>query len=306
MTDSESAPTADPKNAAGTTAPSDAAARQAEAAWTARVRANNTQAERFREEAPRDDFYAPVASVFRADPTRTDDPALNALLAIARPDDTWLDVGAGGGRYSLGVARVVNRVIAVEPSEAMRAVFRETADEFGIDNAELRDVRWPPPDPAAFRADVAFISHVGYDVAEIGPFLDALEASASRTCAALLMSPSPIATFAPLWPDLHGEPQAELPGLREFMALLLARGALPEMQLVTTHSWRFDSRADAEAAALRRLWLAPEGAKADRLRAALAASLLPDPTADSPDGVRVPHHSRVGLVTWTPAAHEHH
>ena len=275
-------------------------AQAAQTEWAARVRANNAQAGRLHEESERDDFYAPVADVFRADPTRTDDPALNALLTLARPDDVWLDVGAGGGRYSLGVARAVRRLIAIEPSQAMRAVFTQTANDFNIRNADLRDERWPPQDPAAFQADVAFISHVGYDIAEIGPFLDALEASVSRTCAALLMSPAPIATFAPLWPDVHGEPQAVLPGLREFLSLLLARGALPEMKLVTTHTWRFDSRPDAEAAAMRRLWLSPQGAKADRLRAALDASLLADPSSTNPDSVRAPHQSRVGLVTWTP------
>jgi len=281
------------------------AARMAQTEWAARVRANNAQANRVREESERDDFYAPVADVFRADPTRTDDPALRALLGIARPQDVWLDVGAGGGRSSLGLARAVRRLIAIEPSQAMRAVFSETANEFKITNTDLRDERWPPPvgplpDPAGFPADVAFISHVGYDIAEIGPFLDALEASASRTCAALLMSPGPIATFASLWPDVHGEPQAELPGLRDFLGLLLARGALPEMKLVTTHTWRFDSRANAEAAAMRRLWLTPQGGKADRLRAALSDSLLPDPSSANPDAVRAPHQSRVGLVTWTP------
>ena len=56
--------------------------------------------ERLREQQPDDDFYALVASVFRADPTRTDAPTLNALLDLAPPADTWLAVGAGGGRFS--------------------------------------------------------------------------------------------------------------------------------------------------------------------------------------------------------------
>ena len=273
----------------------------AQEAWAARVRANRAQAERLREDAPSDDFYANVAPIFRADPTRRDDPSLNALLDLAHPDDTWLDVGAGGGRYGLGIARAVQHLIAVEPSAGMRAVFTETASDYGITNIDLRNHHWPAdtPPPAV---DIAFISHIGYDIEDIGPFLDALESAASRTCAALLMQPSPISGFASFWPAVHDEPQHGLPGLADFLALLLARGALPEMRLVDEHVWRFDSAADAEEAALRRLWLAPDGPKAARMRAALQAELLPDdrdPGAGAGPGVRLRHGSRIGLVTWT-------
>jgi hypothetical protein len=68
------------------------------------VRANREQAERVREDTEGTDFYAPIAQVFRADPRRTDEPALDRLLGLARPEDTWLDIGAGGGRYALPVA----------------------------------------------------------------------------------------------------------------------------------------------------------------------------------------------------------
>ena len=196
----------------------------AHADWARRVAANREQAERLREEAPGDDFYAPVAPAFRADPARRDDPTLNALLGLARPGDTWLDVGAGGGRFSLAIARAVRRVIAVEPSASMRAVFAQTIagfrDDAGgrIENTELRAERWPPASPDAYAADVAFISHVGYDIEAIGPFLDALEAAASRLCAAVLMDRPPPSSCSALWPVVHGEPQADLPGLMEFLS----------------------------------------------------------------------------------------
>ena len=67
----------------------------AEAAWATRVRANREQVDRIREVPDGTDFYAPVQSLFRADPTRTDDPVLERLLGLVRPGDRWLDVGAG-------------------------------------------------------------------------------------------------------------------------------------------------------------------------------------------------------------------
>jgi cyclopropane fatty-acyl-phospholipid synthase-like methyltransferase len=74
---------------------------EALADWAARVRANRDQAERFREQTEGADFYAPVASAFRADPRRTDEPALEMLLGLVRPGDTWLDIGSGAGRYAM-------------------------------------------------------------------------------------------------------------------------------------------------------------------------------------------------------------
>jgi len=54
-------------------------------AWRRRVSANREQAERLREGTPPRDFYAAVAPDFRANPRRTDEPALELLRALVRP-----------------------------------------------------------------------------------------------------------------------------------------------------------------------------------------------------------------------------
>ena len=71
-----------------------ASADRLESAWAQRVRENRDQAERFRETQP-PDFYAPVSSLFVADPRRTDEPALAALLRSRDRGQVWLDIGAG-------------------------------------------------------------------------------------------------------------------------------------------------------------------------------------------------------------------
>src|SRR3974390_1286957 len=90
-----------------------------EAAWAERVRANRGQAERHRE-MKAGDFDAPVSSLFVADPRRTDEPVLDVLQALAGPESTWLDIGAGAGRYALPLALRVKEGIAVEPSAGVR------------------------------------------------------------------------------------------------------------------------------------------------------------------------------------------
>src|SRR4029453_15728717 len=94
-------------------------------AWRERVSANREQAERLREGASPPDFYAAVASDFRADPRRTNEPALDVLRSLVEAGETWFDIGAGGGRYALPLALLARTVTAIEPSEGMQAVLRE-------------------------------------------------------------------------------------------------------------------------------------------------------------------------------------
>ena len=158
------------------------------AAWRARVRANREQVDQFREATP-SDFYAPIAGMFRADPRRRDEPTLERLRALVQPADVVLDIGAGGGRYALPLAFVSREVIAIEPSDGMRQVLSSGMAEHRVHNVQVVDGRWPEG-AADIQGDVALISHIGYDVEDIGPFLDAMESSARRLCVAVLFESS--------------------------------------------------------------------------------------------------------------------
>src|SRR4051794_7376583 len=74
-----------------------ATAAELEAVWAERVRQNRDQVDLIRE-VPDRDFYAPVSSLFVADPRRTGEDALEALLRLTAPNDRWLDIGAGAAR----------------------------------------------------------------------------------------------------------------------------------------------------------------------------------------------------------------
>ena len=247
-----------------------------ETSWAGRVRANREQVERFREVPDGQDFYAPVTSLFRADPTRTDDPVLDVLLDLVRSGDTWLDVGAGAGRFALPLARALDRsggsVIALDASRSMLEGLTEIAEDYAIENVRIVEARWPPGDPgsaAAFGADVALIAHVGYDIEAIGPFLTALEDAADRLCVAVLMERVPASAADPFWPPVHGEERVPLPAMPDVVEILGARGRRPSVVRVAIDPRRFESR-DALAGFVRRqLWIDPEGPKEARFQAAL-------------------------------------
>jgi molybdenum cofactor cytidylyltransferase len=278
--------------------------RAIEAAWAERIRADRAQVEGIREVPDGTDFYAPVSSLFRADPTRTDDPVLDALLGFVRSGETWLDVGAGAGRFALPIARALDRsggsVVALDSSGSMLEALREIAEDYAIENVRTIEARWPAVDVravAALDADVALIAQVGYDIEAIGPFLDALEGAAGRLCVAVLMTRFPASAADPFWPLVHDEPRVPLPALPDVIELLEARGRRLTIERIVIEPRRYETREALAGFVLRQLWIDPDGPKGDRFRAALDQLAVPDGDGWTIKG-RGP--SEVGVVTWAP------
>jgi CTP:molybdopterin cytidylyltransferase MocA/SAM-dependent methyltransferase len=268
-------------------------------AWDLRVRANREQAERVREAPSGTDFYGPISGLFRANPARTDDPVLDALLARARPADTWLDVGAGAGRYALPLARHVRAVVALDPSPGMLEALREIADQQGITNVRPILDRWPRPDEQPSdetAADAGLIAHVGYDIEPIGRFLDAFEGAVRRECVAILNDQTPAAAASAFWPAIHGEERAELPALPEFLGLLRARGSVPAVVEVERRPRDYPSRDDLRRWVRQQLFVA-EGSPRDRR----LSELVDQATVETGQGFHLVHQPAgvVGVVSWS-------
>jgi hypothetical protein len=173
---------------------------------------------------------------------------------------------------------------------------REGMDEHGIRNVRVVQSRWPMPDPPT--ADVTLIAHVGYDIEEIGPFLDAMEASARRLCVAMLVTPSPPQPAERFWPPIHGEARVPLPSLGEFLVLLLARRRLFELRLYEREPFAHATPEAPLGWLYQQLFVGPDTPKGRQL-ASLAR------------GVIMERRGRwalcwepmcLGIVTWRPRA----
>ncbi len=268
---------------------------QALAEWASLVRGNREQAERFREAPERPDFYAPTAHMFKSDPRRKDDTALNMLCSLVKPGDTWLDIGAGAGRNALPLALHAREVIALDPSRAMLENLRQSMSEHNINNIRVIEGRWPVPQP--IQADVALISHVGYDIEEIGPFLDAMEQAATRLCVAVLLDGAPTAPAEFAWPLIHGEKRVPLPALREFLVLQIARGRLCEVQLTEMDSQGPQDRGLMPSFLRQQLFIEPGGEKDRKLM-----QLIEQRTAEQKRQPEVKvKPRRMAIVSWKPS-----
>ena len=261
------------------------------AEWRDLVVAEREQTERLREwhEA---DYYRPVARHFVEDPRRAGDEMLNELRSYCAPDVTWLDVGAGGGRNALPLALLSKQVIAVEPSQAMQEILTDSARDAGIDNLEILPLRWPAGSES-IQVDYSLMAHVAYDIDEINPFVDGLERATRKRCFASLMAHAPSSGFESLWEAVHGEPRYTLPAMREFLHLLLARGATPDVRIYARDVQPHEPD-DIRASARRRLWLS-EGSEKD-----LKLQGLIDEELKRGDHI-LQRRLVVSLISWEPS-----
>lgn len=270
----------------------------AELGWADRVRRNREQVDRVREAPDGADFYASVSSIFVEDPDRTGDAVLDKLRTHARSDDTWIDIGAGAGRYALPLARSVRTVVALDPSRSMLDALRASMAEHAISNIRVIEGRWPGDAAAAGSGDVALIAHVGYDVEEIGPFLDAMEAAATRECVAVFMDRSPANLAAPFWPPVHGEERVLLPALPAFLDLLAARGRQHDVEIVESAPRRWASIEELERFVRRQTWTEPGSPKDNVMLEKLAA--WTETFDDGSVEIGVAEPVTIGVATWEP------
>jgi hypothetical protein len=145
-------------------------------------------------------------------------------------------------------------------------------------------------------ADVALMAHIGYDIEEIGPFLDAMEASARRLCVAVLVTPSPPHPAEPFWPPIPGEARVSLPALTEFLVLLLARGRLSDLSMLAREPLSH-AQPDAPRGWLyQQIFVAPDTQKGWRLAARAREAI----TERGGRWALSWNPASLGIVTWRP------
>ena len=161
---------------------------------------------------------------------------------------------------SLPLARRCREVINVEPSPGMRQEFLESAAEAGITNACLVHARWPAAE--GLEGDVTFSADVTYFVAEIVPFIQALEDASRRRVILNLWSQPPPNRRAQTFALVYGEAQEPSPGHTHLLPVLWEMGILPDIRVMPLLAWwesdEISSRDQAVEVALEGSWLKPE------------------------------------------------
>ncbi len=246
------------------------------------------------------DFWASQAKRFASWRQQQPEPDgfMQALIPRLLPTDTVMDIGAGTGRYLPVLAPLVREVIAIEPSPSMRAEMERGVAELGLTNVSIRGDQWPMESP--IMADVLFSSHVLYSVADVAPFLLAMDQAALRGCYLYLGLRSPGASLAPVWEYIHGQPRLALPGALEALACLHQLGLPAQLELLPiTHFFRFASPEEGLHDIRIRLRLTPQPERDARIMAAITDLFVPDA-----DGMLMLREqlTQTALISWQPRA----
>ena len=143
-------------------------------------------------------------------------PTLEAVKSLA-PKGSVLDVGAGTGRASLPLVRDGYRVTMVEPNPVMLEGLSELKREFEF---EVIAGRWPDVASKVHPHSVVLSAHVVYDVADIGPFLAALDESATSGVVLELTPAHPWVSLVSLYRELHGLDRPSGPTVDDLVAVI--------------------------------------------------------------------------------------
>ena len=141
-----------------------------------------------------------------------------------------LDVGAGRGRVSLPLAVSGHELTAVEPDAGMADGFEEEAARLGV-SARLVRGRWPEVAGQVPQVDVVMSANVVYDVAEIGPFVAALDDTARRGVVIEMTERHPRVNIAPLFRAVHGVDRPDGPSVDHLVDVVVEEiGVRPEVE----------------------------------------------------------------------------
>lgn len=246
--------------------------------------------------------WAKYAPSYRFDPHREPEPLLAATLELLEPDDEIIEVGGGAGRIGLPLALRARSLLNVEPSAGMIEQYAICVVEHDIDNASSLPETWPPAEP--IEADLVVSADVTYFIAEIEPFLLAMDRAARRRVALLTWTVPPPNVNAALFRRALGVAEAPAPSFRELLPILWDAGITPDVRVLDEwFTWPEQLPTDAQSAiafALEELEPRDEAQARERIAAALDDLYERDGEVWRPRW-RTP--SQAMLITWRTEGH---
>lgn len=174
------------------------------------------------DQAPESPWIHPV-EMFTVESDIADSPSHRIAREAVPPGGSVLDVGCGGGRAGLALVPPAGTVIGVDHQQAMLDSFAEAARARGAVHHEYRG-DWPQVADEVPKADVVVCHHVAYNVGDIVPFLEALNAHAKVRVVLEVPVTHPLSGMNPLWSRFWDLERPTVPRAQDLAAILQAMG----------------------------------------------------------------------------------
>ena len=190
------------------------------------------------DQAPEVPWQHPVA-MFTVAPPHTPIPdSLSHQRAreVLEPGGSVLDIGSGGGRASMAITPPAGTLTAVDHQQEMLDEFHKAAEARGtIAHSYLGD--WPHVAALVPEADVVVCHHVAYNVADIVPFLQALNAHARKRVVMEVPMSHPMSNFNDLWKKFWNLDRPILPTPYQLQDICLALGFGAVLDIWEDRTW---------------------------------------------------------------------
>ncbi|MGH3793954.1 MAG: methyltransferase domain-containing protein [Pseudonocardiaceae bacterium] len=200
----------------------------AAARWWELLEARKIPAE-IRAAAPQDPNRH-IPERFRPPEVPEDTPSRRAALQLLGPDGgTVLDVGCGAGAAGLALVPKVTHLTGADHADDMLRAFEQACAERRVAHRCVYGP-WPQVAAEAGVADLVVSHHVGYNTAELGPFVAALGAAARRGVVIELHAEHPGGWMDPLWARFYGLHRPPPATADDALAVFAEVGIRPEVQ----------------------------------------------------------------------------
>lgn len=202
-----------------------------------------------------------------------EDPLLARLRRQVGRRSSFLDVGAGTGRFALALAPRVAHVTAVDPSPPMLAVLKGEARRRGISNVDCVTAPWREADVS--RADVSLCSFVLPLIEDAAGFLAKLDAVTDHRCFVYMNGASGDVLIDPFWRHFHGRSRRPSPTYLDAVDVLEQIGVRADVEVVPVRTHSHYTTLAAAAKAYREMLVLPDTAAVRaELRRLLASWLV--------------------------------
>jgi SAM-dependent methyltransferase len=229
------------------------------------------------QQAPEPPWIHPV-SMFTVDDDVVPDSLSHQRARAALPTGgTVLDVGSGGGRATFALVPPAGEVIAVDHQQGMLDAFAAAADKRGIAHAEFLG-EWPDIAAQVPNADVVVCHHVAYNVANIVPFLEALNSHARHRVVLEIPMHHPLSNMNAQWKRFWDLDRPTRPTAHDLFALVKAIGFDAHLDIWEDETWgRRAELPDDERVRFARIRLCLTADRDPDVAAALAAEPMSGP-----------------------------
>lgn len=140
-----------------------------------------------------------------------------------------LDVGCGGGIATFALTPPATHVIGIDHQSEMLEMFTENAQRYGV-TCEIYEGFWPEIAGDVPIADVVVCHHVVYNIANIGPFLLALNSHARNRVVIEMPTRHPLTNMSAAWKHFWNLERPSEPSSEDIMNVLNEIGIRASIQ----------------------------------------------------------------------------